>query len=347
MSTMSQSNNRTNAGQPVGPRRAQSNRTSSGLSVVSGTRACDRRDTLGTSVSSSVLNALVETNGLVKSLREDAPLALDHLDARVPAGAITGLAGPDGAGKTTLMRLLAGLLLPTAGTIRVFGFDPTTEPEEIRARIGYMPQRFGLYEDLSVIQNLRLYAELRGVIGAEREASFERLLTFTDLKRFQERKAGALSGGMKQKLGLACALVSKPELLLLDEPSVAVDPISRRELCRMVQGVVADGIGVIWSTAYLDEVELCDAVILLHEGTKNFDGPPKQLPDRVRTRTFQLKVTNNRRKGLAEALRSPAVVDGVVQGDHIRLGLKEGGAPVGFERLADETQFRRSATRFL
>src|SRR5215469_10681586 len=161
-------------------------------------------------------HCLVEITGLVKSFREGIPPALNHLDARVKAGAITGLAGPDGAGKTTLMRLLAGLLWPTSGAIRVFGFDPATQPEEIRSRIGYMPQRFGLYEDLSVIQNLQLYAELRGIIGEEREASFERLFGFTDLKGFTGRKAGALSGGMKQKLGLACALVSKPELLLLD-----------------------------------------------------------------------------------------------------------------------------------
>jgi ABC-2 type transport system ATP-binding protein len=338
---MSQSTNRINDGKPIG--------TSPGSSAVSGERDSGLRDAPRTSGSLSLPNkghSLVETNELVKSFREGAPPALDHLDTRVPAGAITGLAGPDGAGKTTLMRLLAGLLLPTAGSIRVFGFDPTTEPEEIRARIGYMPQRFGLYEDLSVIQNLRLYAELRGIIGPEREASFERLLTFTDLERFQERKAGALSGGMKQKLGLACALVSKPELLLLDEPSVGVDPISRRDLWKMVQGLVADGIGVIWSTAYLDEVELCDAVILLHEGKKIFDGPPKELTDRVRTRTFQLKVSNNRREVLAEALRSPAVVDGVVQGDHIRLVLKEGSSADGIERFADDKELRPVAPRF-
>ena len=289
---------------------------------------------------------LVETAGLVKSFREGVPPALDHLDTRVAGGAITGLAGPDGAGKTTLMRLLAGLLLPTAGSIRVLGFDPTTEPEEIRLRIGYMPQRFGLYEDLSVIQNLRLYADLRGVVGEERAASFERLLSFTDLKRFQARKAGALSGGMKQKLGLACALVSKPELLLLDEPSVGVDPISRRDLWKMVQDLVGEGIGVIWSTAYLDEVELCDAVILLHEGKKVFDGPPKELTDRVRSRTFQLLVASNRRKILAEALRLPAVVDGVVQGDHIRLVLKEGSSRDGIERFADDRCLRPVAPRF-
>jgi len=265
---------------------------------------------------------LVKIHGLVKRFTPKGRLALDQVEADIRGGEVTGLVGPDGAGKTTLMRILAGLLEPTEGVVRVLGYDPATEAEEIHLRIGYMPQRFGLYEDLSVLQNLQLYADLRGVAEHARPEIFEHLLTFTDLKRFSDWKAGNLSGGMKQKLGLACALVSKPELLLLDEPSVGVDPISRRELWRMVQDLIRENIGVVWSTSYLDEAELCESVILLNEGKRLFAGPPKELTQRVQSRTFVLAVKEGRRQILSKALQLEPVVDGVVQGENVRIVLR-------------------------
>src|SRR5215472_4843307 len=263
--------------------------------------------------------SLVTIRGLVKRFSREGRAALDQVDAGIRGGTVTGLVGPDGAGKTTLIRIMAGLLLPSEGKVEVLGFDPVREAAQIHERCGYMPQRFGLYEDLSVIQNLNLYADLRGLPDEERPQTYARLLQFTDLKRFTGRKAGALSGGMKQKLGLACALLSKPELLLLDEPSVGVDPLSRRDLWGMVQELVNEGIGVVWSTAYLDEAERCGEVILLHEGKKLFDGPPGKLTQRVESRTYSLTVANGRRKILERALQLESVVDGVLQGQNLRL----------------------------
>jgi ABC-2 type transport system ATP-binding protein len=271
---------------------------------------------------------LVKIHGLIKKFAPKGRPALDRVEANIWGGQVTGLVGPDGAGKTTLIRILAGLLEPTEGEVRVLGYDPVTEAEEIHLRIGYMPQRFGLYEDLSVLQNLQLYADLRGVGESDRPATFEHLLTFTDLKRFTDRKAGNLSGGMKQKLGLACALMSKPELLLLDEPSVGVDPISRRELWRMVQDLKRENIGVVWSTSYLDEAELCESVILLNEGKRLFAGRPEELTQRVQSRTFVLAVKEGRREILSKALQLEPVVDGVVQGENLRIVLRSESAEV-------------------
>ena len=191
-----------------------------------------------------------------------------------------------------------------------------------------MPQRFGLYEDLSVLENLNLYADLRGVTGADRRRAFDRLLAFTDLARFTDRLAGKLSGGMKQKLGLACALIRTPRLLLLDEPSVGVDPISRRELWKMVYDLVDQGIGVVWSTAYLDEAERCAEVILLNEGKILDDGPPRELTARVEGRSFLVQGAGGaRRKVLATALKLPEILDGVIQGESVRLVVRQGATP--------------------
>ncbi|MBB3409187.1 ABC-2 type transport system ATP-binding protein [Rhizobium sp. BK316] len=250
----------------------------------------------------------------------DGPPALDAVSGEVRGGSITGLVGPDGAGKTTLIRLMTGLMLPDSGTVEVLGFDTVKNPAAIQASIGYMPQRFGLYEDLSVQENLDLYADLRGLPKRERASAFDELLTFTDLKRFTTRLAGKLSGGMKQKLGLACALLKKPRLLLLDEPGVGVDPISRRDLWKMVENLTQEGIGVLWSTAYLDEAEACDHVLLLNQGKLLFSGKPHDLTGRVEDRVFKVSgVAGRRRQVLAELLQTKGVIDGVIQGDAIRL----------------------------
>jgi ABC-2 type transport system ATP-binding protein len=251
--------------------------------------------------------------------------AVDEVSGDIRAGVITGLAGPDGAGKTTLIRLMAGLLRPDAGSLRVLGRDPTTEAAQLRLKVGYMPQKFGLYEDLSVLENLTLHADLRNVTGQARRETFERLLAFTDLDRFTSRLAGRLSGGMKQKLGLACALLGTPDLLLLDEPGVGVDPISRRELWKMVRELADQGIAVLWSTAYLDEAEVCDEVLLMSQGALLFAGPPDDLTSKMRGRCLHLRgVAGRRRQALAALLRRSEVADGVIQGESLRIVLKEG-----------------------
>jgi len=275
-------------------------------------------------VTATAKPVLVRLDGVVKRFGAGAP-ALDGVSGDIRGGEITGLVGPDGAGKTTLIRLMTGLMQPDGGVITVLDHDARKEAPAIQAAIGYMPQRFGLYEDLSVQENLDLYADMRGLPRRERPAVFDELLTFTDLKRFTDRLAGKLSGGMKQKLGLACALIRKPRLLLLDEPGVGVDPISRRELWKMVENLTTEGIGVVWSTAYLDEAEACDHVLLMNAGKLLYAGTPPGLTDRVAGRVKRLiGIKGSRRRLLARLLDDDKVVDGVIQGEAIRLVLAEG-----------------------
>ena len=295
-----------------------------------------------------MISTLVEIKDVVKRFGA-GPAALDGISGAIEGGAITGLVGPDGAGKTTLIRLMTGLLFPDSGSVTVLGFDTATDPAPIQSGIGYMPQRFGLYEDLTVEENLTLYAELRGLPKAERAAAFDELLRFTDLRRFTSRLAGKLSGGMKQKLGLACALLKKPRLLLLDEPGVGVDPISRRELWRMVKDLAKDGIGIVWSTAYLDEAEACDTVLLLNAGKLLFSGAPRDLTARVEGRVFRVShIAGRRRPVLASALGEPGIIDGVIQGEAIRLVTAAGteGLPAPPAEAGPEAELRPVAPRF-
>lgn len=246
--------------------------------------------------------------------------ALDQITTNIHAGCVTGLVGPDGAGKTTLIRLMTGLMRPTQGKVMVCGFDSVTQSANIQDILGYMPQKFGLYEDLTVLENLNLYARLRGVPKQEKEITFNKMLAFSALAPFRSRIAGKLSGGMKQKLGLACALLSHPKVLLLDEPSVGVDPISRRELWKMVQELATTGIAIVWSTSYLDEAELCQEVILLNEGKILFNGEPRDLTAEVQDQVFKFTPPLGQlRTSLSQILKQPHVLDGIIQGSQIRV----------------------------
>lgn len=269
-------------------------------------------------------NNKIILRNVMKQFPTQSTPAISSLNITISPGYVTGLVGPDGAGKTTLMRMLAGLLVPTQGDISVAGFDPVRQQAQLRQVIGYMPQKFGLYEDLTVQENLDLFANLHGITGEKRQQTMAKLLKFTDLARFTPRLAGKLSGGMKQKLGLACTLLSEPKVLLLDEPGVGVDPISRIELWEMVHTLANEGMLIVWSTSYLDEAERCPDLILLNEGHVLFTGAPKALTERVDGRSILISAPIPHRQLLQKALLLPAVTDGVLQGQYVRLILRQG-----------------------
>jgi len=247
--------------------------------------------------------------------------ALQEVSFRVRHGRVTGLIGPDGAGKSTVMRLAAGLLVPDAGRVTVLGVDATQNSLQVQTEIGYMPQRFGLYEDLSVQENLELYADLQGVPRDARASRYRELMRMTGLAPFTRRLAGRLSGGMKQKLGLACTLLRAPRLLLLDEPTVGVDPVSRRELWEIVFRLVeSEGASVLLSTAYLDEAERCAEVVLLEGGRVLEHGSPAALGGRMRGRSYVVTAQNlDRRELQARLATHPGVVDALLLGDRVRV----------------------------
>lgn len=262
--------------------------------------------------------------------------ALTNINIEIPAGKLTALIGPDGAGKTTFMRLICGLMMPSEGNITVLGINTKENPQEIQNRISYMPQRFGLYEDLSIQENLNLYADLYGVPKEIREDRFNQLLKMTGLEEFTKRQAGKLSGGMKQKLGLACTLVRSPELLLLDEPTVGVDPLSRRELWEILQKLVKEEkLTVLVNTAYMDEAELCHKVIVIHKSSILAIGTPKELsligenrcfkiqpPAGIPSRILQTKLLDDK-KNIVDAVPEGGEVRFITQSDEAFNNIKE------------------------
>jgi ABC-2 type transport system ATP-binding protein len=260
----------------------------------------------------------VRVLGLTKTFGRES--AVESLSFEAQPGELFGLVGPDGAGKSTLLRMLAGVLRPTSGDAEIFGGSVVRDPERVKTEIAYMSQRFGLYSDLTVLENLTFYADLYEVPLAERAARLERLFQFSSLKPFSDRLAGKLSGGMKQKLGLSCALVHEPRLLLLDEPTFGVDPISRRDLWLMVHEMVARGVTAVVSTAYLDEAERFDRLLLLHRGRILDSGTPDELLGRIEGEILDLRAMPLREaRGILT--RHHAVLGVAIFGDRLHVSV--------------------------
>lgn len=276
----------------------------------------------------------VEIQGVHKTFRRETGetvKALDQVSFTAQRNTLTALVGPDGGGKTTLLRMTAGLVAADDGSVRVLGIDAAVDPQSVQDRIGYMPQKFGLYEDLTVQQNLDLYADLHGISMAARAEIYPRLLEMTALGRFTGRLAGALSGGMKQKLGLACTLVRSPDLLLLDEPTVGVDPLSRKELWDIVRLLVRDsGLTVIVSTSYLDEAEFCDHTVALHLGKVLAEGTPKEITARAAGCVFVARSTEGAtaRSLQARLFKHHGIVDAVPEAGIVRVVTRQAQPPV-------------------
>ncbi len=264
--------------------------------------------------------------------------ALDHVSISVKRGIVTGLIGPDGAGKTTMMRLISGLLAPDEGKIVVLDVDVISDPQQVQSIVGYMPQRFGLYEDLTVQENLDLYADLNAVHPENRSARYSDLMHMTGLAPFTRRLAGKLSGGMKQKLGLACSLVGSPPLLLLDEPTVGVDPVSRRELWSIIHRLVAErGATVLLSTAYLDEAERCTEVILMHDGKLLGQDDPAAFTRRLAGHSFDVSADSVSKRALQERVsHAPGVLDAIIQGSRVRVVMEQPTAPSAQQLVGGE-----------
>lgn len=259
-------------------------------------------------------DAAIEVRGLSKHFGAHA--AVGGLSLSIATNEIFGLVGPDGAGKTTTMRMLAGVMRPDEGTIVIDGIDVISNPDLAKQHFSYMPQRFGLYEDLTVDENIRFYADVFGVSRKLREERAARLLAASDMTRFRRRLAGELSGGMKQKLGLTCALIHTPKIVLLDEPTTGVDPVSRRDFWRILYDLREEGVTIVISTAYLDEAERCHRLALLHEGRLLECDTPQALKAAMPGMILSV-VSRSARKAREVVGRCPGVRNTMLVGDGV------------------------------
>ncbi len=272
------------------------------------------------------MSAAISVNNLTKHYpnQKGARPALDNLSISVEPGTLFGLVGPDGAGKTTLMRILATVMSITSGDAQVLGADVKKSPETIRKLIGYMPQNFSLYPDLSVLENLRFFADMQGVSRKDQQSRIASLLDFARLQDFQDRRSEHLSGGMRKKLALACALIHSPKLLLLDEPTTGVDPVSRRELWKLLADVIRQGVTVLVSTPYMDEAERCHQVGMLYQGSLLSNGTPQELEAAYPYDIIEVKATP--RKLMRETTgKILDVVSWRPVGDRLRISTRDAG----------------------
>lgn len=287
----------------------------------------------------------INTSNLTKIFEDN--IAVDNLNLEIKKGELFGLVGPDGAGKTTIMRLLAAIMEPTSGEAWVAGHSTIKEGERIKEKIGYMSQRFGLYEDLTVFENIMFYADLYEVPVKERPQRIERLLGFSNLTPFKGRLAGRLSGGMKQKLGLACALIHTPEVLFLDEPTNGVDPVSRRDFWRILYDLLREGVTVFVSTAYLDEAERCTKIGLIHKGKILMEGNPVEIKNSFGLPVIEILIDTPRKA--AEIVKKIDTVKSVsVYGDRLHIAITEMALVTGIiDRLRNEKIDVRDYRRIL
>jgi len=285
----------------------------------------------------------IRTTGLRRTF--DDLVAVEGLNLDIAAGEIFGLVGPDGAGKTTTMRMLTGILPPTGGAAEVAGFDVVRHTERLKEHIGYMSQRFGLYPDLTVMENIEFYADIYGVPARGRMEKIDRLLSFSNLTPFKQRLAGNLSGGMKQKLGLACALIHTPRVLFLDEPTNGVDPVSRRDFWRILYQLVREGVTIFVSTAYLDEAERCNRLALLHQGRLLGLGTPDEVKAMMPGALLEVRTATPRRT--ASLLRAHLAGSSVgLFGDRVHVAVRDiAAAESAIRRLVVAAGFESPAIR--
>ncbi|NLT42056.1 MAG: ABC transporter ATP-binding protein [Anaerolineae bacterium] len=292
------------------------------------------------------MEAVIEGHSLTKRFPSQSADAVHDVNLSVAKGQLYGLMGADGAGKTTTLRMLATVLPPSSGEVNVAGFDARTQKERIRSSIGYMPQSFSLYGDLTAEQNLSFFADINGVPRAEKRSRIESLRAFTRLDGLTNRRALALSGGQKKKLALACALVHDPAVLILDEPSTGVDPVSRRELWAILGRVVQRGVAVIVSTPYMDEAERCHQVAVLHNGRLLTSGTPDALERALPFEVLEVKASP--RKEMRRVVgETPAILEWRPVGDGLRLAVEPDAADRVLAELSERFRAAEVEVRFL